>query len=156
MQVILADAATTPAPADNARGFLGARLDQCEAPGADGVMRPAILVCQRIPGFDAYRMLHNDDVILAVDGSTQETRRAEFYGSGSISLPPANRYPCKFFGGVASSRLPSSSLPARRRRTMRTFPTCWKAARPASSNIGEPFSNPRSGKADEEMRLLAA
>jgi PDZ domain len=85
MQVILADAATAPAPADNAKGFLGARLDQCEAPGADGVMRPAILVCQRIPGFDAYRMLHTDDVILAVDGSTQETRDVQSFTAAVLS-----------------------------------------------------------------------
>ncbi|HEY1685553.1 MAG TPA: PDZ domain-containing protein [Tepidisphaeraceae bacterium] len=73
MQVILADAAHQ-ADATSQRGFLGASPMVQQITGPDNKPRMAILITQRIPGFDAYRLLRNGDIILSIDGDPNTTR----------------------------------------------------------------------------------
>jgi PDZ domain len=86
-QVILADANTLK-PSDSSKGFLGARPEGCQVPNPDGTMRPAILVCQCVAGFDAYRMLRTGDVILTVNENPQVVGNVQSFMAVIQSLSP--------------------------------------------------------------------
>jgi hypothetical protein len=97
-QVILADAMALK-PSDSTKGFLGARLEECQIPAPDGTMRPAVLVCQCVAGFDAYRMLRTGDVILAVDGNTQVAGNVQSFTATIQSQSPGQNVSLQILRG---------------------------------------------------------